>query len=39
MVAAFVTKVREYAEGKHLPFHFILDDPAGNSVVQNPYVW
>ncbi len=35
-MAAFIARVREFAEGRSLPFTVILDDPAGNSVVQNP---
>jgi len=35
-VAAFIDKVKEFASGKQLPFTFKLDDPAGNSFIQNP---
>lgn len=28
--------LREYAEGKRFPFKFIVEDPSGNSYVQNP---
>lgn len=28
--------LKEYASGKKMPFTFIVDDPSGNSFVQNP---
>jgi zinc finger protein len=28
--------LQEYADGKRYPFHFIVEDPSGNSYVQNP---
>lgn len=28
--------LREFAEGKRFPFKFIVEDPSGNSYVQNP---
>jgi zinc finger protein len=28
--------LREFAEGKKFPFKFIVEDPSGNSYVQNP---
>eukprot|EP01017_Pseudomicrothorax_dubius_P011168 TRINITY_DN14129_c0_g1_i1.p1 TRINITY_DN14129_c0_g1~~TRINITY_DN14129_c0_g1_i1.p1 ORF type:complete len:450 (+),score=123.51 TRINITY_DN14129_c0_g1_i1:138-1487(+) len=32
----YLVKLRRVAEGQDFPFHFIIDDPAGNSFVQNP---
>ena len=32
----FLAKAKEYADGKVLPFTFVLIDPSGNSFVQNP---
>ncbi len=37
-VAEFIERVKKFAAGESLPFTFILDDPAGNSFIQNPYV-
>jgi len=35
-VKAFIEKLESYAKGEVLPFSFVLDDPAGNSYVENP---
>ena len=35
-VEDYVNKVRSYIDGHHFPFTFILEDPSGNSFVQNP---
>jgi hypothetical protein len=35
-VAKFIERAREFVEGRHFPFTVIVDDPAGNSFVQNP---
>lgn len=44
MGEAFITKIKEIItkltdalEGKKFPFEFILDDPSGQSFIQNPY--
>jgi len=29
-------KLEEYKDGRHLPFTFMINDPSGNSFVQNP---
>ena len=28
--------MEEFADGRHYPFHLIIEDPSGNSFVQNP---
>lgn len=33
----FIKVAKEYATGAKLPFMIILDDPSGNSYIQNPY--
>ena len=33
----FLSKMRDVVEGKVLPFKFVLDDPSGNSFVENPF--
>lgn len=33
---SFIDKLESYAKGEVLPFSLILDDPAGNSYVENP---
>ena len=37
-VKAFCERINRLASGKELPFTFIVDDPAGNSFVENPYL-
>lgn len=32
----FIAKLRKYQNGEVLPFTFIVDDPSGNSFIQNP---
>lgn len=32
----FVQRINEFVEGRRFPFTFILDDPSGNSFIQNP---
>ncbi|CDW90766.1 zinc finger [Stylonychia lemnae] len=32
----FVNRMQDYIDGKKFPFTFIVDDPSGNSYVQNP---
>ena len=32
----YCDQLRDYADGKKMPFTFILEDPSGNSFVQNP---
>lgn len=29
--------MKDVIEGKHFPFHFQIDDPAGNSFIKNPF--
>lgn len=36
-IQKFIDKLQLYLDGKNFPFTFILDDPSGNSFVQNPY--
>ncbi len=33
----FLTNTKKYISGEKLPFTIILDDPSGNSYIQNPY--
>jgi zinc finger protein len=33
----FIEKLERMREGKEMPYHFIIDDPSGNSFVQNPH--
>ena len=33
----FIATTQQYARGEKLPFTVILDDPSGNSHIQNPY--
>jgi zinc finger protein len=33
----FIALLKEYREGKKYPFEFILEDPSGNSFIQNPW--
>jgi zinc finger protein len=35
-IDAYIAKLEEYRQGKHYPFTMILDDPSGNSFIQNP---
>eukprot|EP01117_Protostelium_nocturnum_P001734 TRINITY_DN1213_c0_g1_i1.p1 TRINITY_DN1213_c0_g1~~TRINITY_DN1213_c0_g1_i1.p1 ORF type:complete len:497 (+),score=155.70 TRINITY_DN1213_c0_g1_i1:79-1569(+) len=37
-VAEFIVQLENISKGETLPFTFILDDVAGNSFVENPYV-
>ena len=32
----FIVNCESFADGEHFPFTFLLDDPSGNSFVQNP---
>ena len=32
-----INKLSEVLEGKKFPFQFIMDDPSGNSFIENPY--
>lgn len=32
----FIQRIQEFIEGRRFPFTFILDDPSGNSFIQNP---
>jgi len=36
-IEEFIKLAKEYATGTKLPFTIILDDPSGNSYIQNPY--
>ena len=36
-IEEFVTMAKKYATGEKLPFTIMLDDPSGNSYIQNPY--
>lgn len=36
-IAEFIELARQYATGTKLPFTVLLDDPSGNSYIQNPY--
>jgi len=33
----FIAKLKDYMEGKYLPFNFKLYDPSGNSFVKNTH--
>ena len=33
----FIEKLERMCEGKDMPYHFIIDDPSGNSFIQNPH--
>ena len=33
----FIEKLERMWEGKDMPYHFVIDDPSGNSYVQNPH--
>lgn len=33
----FIEKLERMCDGKEMPYHFIIDDPSGNSYVQNPH--
>ncbi len=35
-IDAFIAKLTELREGRNLPFTFEVEDPSGNSFVQNP---
>jgi zinc finger protein len=35
-IAVVITALEEMADGRRLPFHIIVDDPAGNSFIENP---
>lgn len=37
-VEAFCDRVDQMARGEAFPFTFIVDDPSGNSFVENPYL-
>jgi hypothetical protein len=32
----FIQRINEFVEGRRFPFTFILEDPSGNSFIQNP---
>ena len=32
----YIQKIQEYVDGRRFPFTFILEDPSGNSFIQNP---
>jgi len=32
----FIQRIQEFIDGRRFPFTFILDDPSGNSFIQNP---
>jgi len=32
----FIQKIQEFIDGRRFPFTFILEDPSGNSFIQNP---
>ncbi len=34
---SFLSQCNDFADGEKLPFTIILDDPSGNSFIQNPY--
>ena len=33
----YIEKLNKMWEGKEMPYHFVIDDPSGNSYVQNPH--
>ena len=33
----YIERLQRMCEGSQMPFHFIIDDPSGNSYVQNPH--
>ena len=33
----YIEKLNKMWEGKEIPYHFVIDDPSGNSYVQNPH--
>lgn len=33
----FIEKLERMCDGKDMPYHFLIDDPSGNSYVQNPH--
>lgn len=37
-VEAFCQRIDKLSRGEELPFTFIVDDPSGNSFVENPYL-
>lgn len=37
-VEAFCQRIDKLSTGEELPFTFIVDDPSGNSFVENPYL-
>lgn len=36
-IQSFINKIKEYREGKVLPFTLNILDPSGNSYVKNPF--
>lgn len=36
-IETFVAKLQDAIDGKCFPFHFIFNDPSGNSFIKNPY--
>jgi len=36
-MAAFIKKLQNLVDGYSFPFHFIFDDPSGNSFIKNPF--
>jgi len=36
-MAAFIKKLQSLVDGYSFPFHFIFDDPSGNSFIKNPF--
>ena len=37
-VEAFCQRIDRLASGEEIPFTFIVDDPSGNSFIENPYL-
>uniref|UniRef100_A0A7S3N2D2 Zinc finger ZPR1-type domain-containing protein n=1 Tax=Euplotes harpa TaxID=151035 RepID=A0A7S3N2D2_9SPIT len=33
----YIEKLERMCDGKDMPYHFLIDDPSGNSYVQNPH--
>lgn len=33
----YIEKLNRMCDGKDMPYHFLIDDPSGNSYVQNPH--
>ncbi|KAL4463403.1 hypothetical protein ABPG72_017124 [Tetrahymena utriculariae] len=36
-IEKFIQKIQDLIDGKAFPFHFIFEDPSGNSFIKNPY--